>query len=165
MGAPSLGAPGPRLGGSSDRERLTPETSSVKSRRNVPAGEPSKSIMNVVEQHISVDGLLKFVACRDDNGDMTLGFAVVCREGDNDITLLFYGHTHADILASLSGLPEAVAVRCYIDDILEDRAVIAVSRIGDGIRDMWVSDDPVSELRYKPKEETIEFRYWSGKRL
>jgi hypothetical protein len=58
-----------------------------------------------------------------------------------------------------------VAVRCYIDDILEDRAVIAVSRIGDGIRDIWVSDDPVSELRYKPKEETIEFRYWSGQRL
>src|SRR4029077_10418213 len=129
MGAPSLEAPGPRLGGSSDRERLTPETSSLKSRRNVPAGEPSKSIMDVVEQHISVDGLLKFVACRDDNGDMTPGFAVVCREGDNDITLLFYRHTHADILASLSGLPEAVAVRCYIDGILEDRAVIGVARI------------------------------------
>ena len=165
MGAPYLGAPGPRLGGSSDRERLTPETSSVNSRRNVPAGEPSKSIMNVVEQHISVDGLLKFVACRDDNGDMILGFAVVCREGDNGITSLFYGHTHADILASLSGLPEEVAVRCYIDDILEDRAVIAVSQIGDGIRDMWVSNDPVSELKYKPKEETIEYRYWSGQRL
>jgi hypothetical protein len=160
-----MGAPGPRLGGSYDRERLTPATASAKSRRNVPAGEPSKSLMNVVEQHISVDGLLNFVACRDDNGHMTLGFAVACREGDNDMTLRFYGHIHADILASLSGLPEAVAVRCYIDDILEDRAVIAVSRIGDGIRDMWVSDDRVSELRYKPKEETIEFRYWSGQRL
>ena len=81
------------------------------------------------------------------------------------MTLRFYGHTHADILVSLSGLPEAVAVRCYIDDILEDRAVIAVSRIGDGIRDMWVSDDPVSELSYKPREATIEFRYWSGRCL
>jgi hypothetical protein len=79
MGAPSLGAPGPRLGGSSDRGGLTPETSSVKSRRNLPAGKASKSIMNVVKQCISIDGLLKFVACRDDNGDMTLGFAVVCR--------------------------------------------------------------------------------------
>ena len=83
--------------------------------------------MNVIEQHVSVDGLLKFVACRDDDGDMTLGFAVALREEDNDITLRFYGHTHADILASVSGLPEAGAVRCYIDDILEDRAVIAVS--------------------------------------
>jgi hypothetical protein len=165
MGAPSMGAPGPRLGWSSDHERPTTETSSVKYRRDVSAGELSKLIMNVIEQHVSIDGLLKFVACRDDNGDMTLGFAVVCREGDNNITLLFYRHTHADILASLSGLPEAAAVRCYIDDILEDRAVIAVSRIGDGITDIWVSDDPVSELRYKPKEETIEFRYWSGQRL
>ena len=116
MGAPFLGAPGPQLAGSSDRERPTPETLSVKYRRNVPAGEPSKLIMNVIEQHISVDGLLQFVACRDYSGDMTLGFAVACREGDNDITLNFYGHTHADILASLSGLPEAVAVRRYIDD-------------------------------------------------
>jgi hypothetical protein len=160
-----MGAPAPQLGESSDHERATPVTSSVKHRRNVPEGEPSKSIMNVVEQHISGDGLLKFVACRDDNGDMTLGFAEICREGDNDIRLLFYSHTHAEILASLSGLSEAVAVRCYIDDILEDRAVIAVSRVGDGIRDMWVSDDPVSELEYKPKEETIEYRYWSGQRL
>jgi hypothetical protein len=160
-----MGAPGPRLAGSSDRERPTPETSSVKYKRIVPAGDSSKYIMDVIEQHISVDGLLKFVACRDDDGDMTLGFAVACREEDNDTTLRFYGHTHADILASLSGLPEAGAVRCYIDDILEDRAVIAISRTGDGIRDMWVSDDPASELRYKPKEETIEFRYWSGQRL
>jgi hypothetical protein len=121
--------------------------------------------MNGVEQHISLDGLLKFVACRDDNGDMTLGFAVVCREGDNDMMLRFYGHTHADILVSHSGLPEAVAVRRYIDDILEDRTVIAVSRIGDGISDIWVSNDPVSELSYKFREETIEFRHWSGRWL
>jgi hypothetical protein len=121
--------------------------------------------MNVVKQHFSVDGLLKFVACRDDNGDMTLGFAVTCRERANNITLLFYGLTHPDILASFSGLPEAAAVRRCIDDILEDRAVIAVSRIDDEIRDMWVSGDPVSELRFKATEETIEFRYWSGQRL
>jgi hypothetical protein len=122
-------------------------------------------LMNVIEEHISVDGLLRFVACRDYDGDMTLGFAVVCREGDNDMTSRFYGHTHADILASLYGLPETEAVRNYIDDILEDRTVIAVSRIDDGIRDIWVSDAPVSELSYKPSEETIEFRYWSGRRL
>jgi hypothetical protein len=99
MGAPSLGAPGPRLAGSSDRERPTPETSSVKYKRIIPAVNAAKSIMHVIEQHVSVDGLLKFVACRDDDGDMTLGFAVALREEDNDITLRFYGHTHATVSA------------------------------------------------------------------
>jgi hypothetical protein len=55
-----------------------------------------------------------------------------------------------------------VAVRCYIDDIVEDRAVIAVSRIGDRITDVWVFDDPVSELSYKPKEETMNFATGAG---
>jgi hypothetical protein len=106
--------------------------------------------MQIIEQHTSDDGLLKFVVHRDDDGDTTLGF-----EG-------FAWHTHADLLACRSELPEAEAVRDFINDVLEDRAVIAVSRIGNAICDVWITDDPTYELRYKPDEETIEFRYWSG---
>jgi len=108
--------------------------------------------MQVVEQHTSNDGLLKFIVCRDDDGEMALGF-----DG-------LVWHTHADILASLSGLPHADAVRCFINDILEDRAIIAISRIGDAIADVWITEDPTRESKYKPEEEAIEFRYWSGRR-
>src|SRR6202011_1357352 len=38
--------------------------------------------------------------------------------------------THADILAALSGLPQEAALRKYIDGLLNDRAIIAISRIG-----------------------------------
>jgi hypothetical protein len=107
-------------------------------------------MMQVVEQHTSDDGLLKFMVCRDDDGDMALGF-----EG-------FAWHTHADLLRKLYGLPHDDAVGCFIDDILEDRAIIAVCWLGDTIRDVWINGDPASESKYKPEGETIEFRYWSG---
>jgi hypothetical protein len=107
--------------------------------------------MQIVEQYISEDGLLKFIVCADDDGDTALGF-----EG-------FAWHTHADILASLSGLSQPEAVRRFVNDILDDRAVIAVSRIGAAIHDVWVTEIPASELKYKPDDETIEFRYWSGR--
>jgi hypothetical protein len=32
------------------------------------------------------------------------------------------------------------------------------------VRDVWVTDDPTSDLRHQPEDETIEFRYWSGRR-
>jgi hypothetical protein len=110
-------------------------------------------MMQIVEQYISGDGLLNLIVCSYDDGDTTLGF-----EG-------YAWHTHADILASLSGLPEPEAVRRFVNDILDDRSVIAVSRIGAAIRDVWVTDNPVSELKYKPDDERIEFRYWSGRRV
>jgi hypothetical protein len=47
--------------------------------------------------------------------------------------------------------------RCCNGDILENHAVIAVPRVGDGIREISVSDEPVSELRYRPKAEP-----WTG---
>jgi hypothetical protein len=67
---------------------------------------------------MSDDDLLKLIVCRGDDGDMAIGF-----EG-------FPWHTHANILASSSGLSEPDAIRRFIDDVLDDRAIIAVSRVG-----------------------------------
>lgn len=110
-------------------------------------------VMGIIEKHTSRDGLLKLVVFREDDGDMTVSF-----EG-------YAWHTHADVLAATSGLSEADALRRLIDDVLGDVAIIAVSWVGGEARDVWVTDDPASDLRDQPKDETIEFRDWSGRRV
>jgi hypothetical protein len=103
----------------------------------------------IIEEHRSADGLLRFLVIRDLDGDIALGF-----DG-------FPWHTHADILASLSGLSENEPVRQFVDDLLNGRAIIGIARVGDTIRDVWVTDRP-SPDKYKPEDETVEFRYWDG---
>ena len=62
---------------------------------------------------------------------------------DGDISLGFDGftwHTHADILAELSGMSEDVALRNYVDALLNDQAIIAIARVGGKIQDVWIAD-------------------------
>jgi hypothetical protein len=106
--------------------------------------------MQIVEQHDSPDGLLKFVVEREDDGDICLGFQGVG------------WHTHADILASSSGLSEDAAVRQFVDRLLSGRTIVAVMRIDGQIRDVWITDDPARDAKYKGSNETLEFRYWNG---
>lgn len=106
--------------------------------------------MSIIQQHHSPDGLLNFVIERLGNDDLCPGF-----EG-------FPWHTHADILASSTGLSEEEAVRHFINELLKSRAIIAIARVGGKIRDVWVTDDPQPD-KYKPNDETIEFRYWDGR--
>ena len=61
--------------------------------------------MQISEEHRSADGSLRLIVCRDDDGDISLGF-----DG-------LGWHTHADILAGLSGTSQEVALRSYIDAI------------------------------------------------
>ena len=107
-------------------------------------------MLQLVEQHRSPDGLLTLKVGREADGDVCIGF-----DG-------YSWHTHADILASLSGLREDEAVRRFVDGLLGGRAIIAVARVGGKIRDVWVADEPVAD-KYKPDDETIEFRYWDGR--
>src|SRR6266850_5814500 len=106
--------------------------------------------MDIIEEHRTPDGLLRFIVERSDDGDLSLGF-----DG-------FPSHTHGDILASLSGLPIDVAVRDYIDALLSGRSFIGIARVAGKIRDVWVTDDPHPD-KYKPDNETMEFRYWDGR--
>jgi hypothetical protein len=98
---------------------------------------------------VSPDGQLKFVVGRDEQ-DVSLGF-----EG-------YQWHTHASVLASALGTSEERAVNRFVRDLLCDHCIIAVSRIGGTIREVWISADPRSDLRYKSDDEVLEFRYWSG---
>ncbi len=106
--------------------------------------------MSIIEEHHTPDGLFRFIVVRTDDGDISLGF-----DG-------FPSHTHGDILASLSGLPIDAAVRGYIDALLSGRSFIGIARLEGKIRDVWVTNDPRPD-RYKPDNETMEFRYWDGR--
>lgn len=107
--------------------------------------------MKNVESHVSPDGRLQFLVVADPDGDLALGF-----DG-------FPWHTHADILASLSGLEQAQAVRRYIDDLLDDKSVIALWGVPGEVRDVWVSEEPARDAHYPIEGEVIELRYWSGR--
>ncbi|MEO1525112.1 MAG: hypothetical protein AAFX06_06730 [Planctomycetota bacterium] len=102
------------------------------------------------EEHRSPDGSLHFAVIPMTDGDVAIGF----RE--------FGWHTHADTLASILNLPKPQAVRSYVDDVLNDRAVIAMQYIDGELRDIWISKDPAGDLKYCHPNERVDFRYWSG---
>lgn len=104
--------------------------------------------MEIIEQHVSPDGLLKFIVARDE-GELCLGF-----EG-------YAWHTHPELLTS-EGVSEEEGLRCFIKDLLESRLIIVISRVNNSVRNVWITDDPESDLKLKFQEETIEFRYWNG---
>jgi hypothetical protein len=108
------------------------------------------STMIILEKHDRPDGSLRFIVARADDGDISLGFDT------------YPSHTHGDILASLSGLPMDEAVRQYVDKLLAGRSFIVIARVDNVIRDVWVTDDPRPD-KYKPENETIEFRFWDGR--
>ena len=102
----------------------------------------------LLEQHRSPDAALTLSVIQHD-GDISIGF-----DG-------YAWHTHADILASLSGLVADKAVTQFVDDLVSGRSIIAIARIAGQIQDIWVTDEPIAS-KYKPADETIEFRYWDG---
>jgi hypothetical protein len=104
------------------------------------------------EEHTSADRLLTLAVDGLKNGDLAIGFRG------------YPWHTHADILASINSMDETEAVRQFIDDVLNDRSLIAVKMIDGHIHDVWITDDPVKERKYKQSNEEIQFRYWSGRR-
>jgi hypothetical protein len=105
--------------------------------------------MKPTKEYVSPDDQLRFVVDYEEQ-DVSLGF-----EG-------FPWHTHASVLASELGTSEELAVRRFVRDLLSDRSIIVVSRIGGTIRDVWITADPQSDLFYKSDDEVLEFRYWSG---
>jgi hypothetical protein len=105
-----------------------------------------------VEEHISPDGRLRFYIHTGEDGDVTLGFAY------------FQWHTHADTLAATTGLSEDEAVRQFVNDIISGKSVICLWSVGDNLEDVWVSEDPERDYRYPQPGETVELRYWDGRK-
>jgi hypothetical protein len=110
----------------------------------------------VGEEHVSPDGLLRFLVVTGDDGDVTPGF--------DD----FPWHTHADILAATTGRSEAEAVRRFVDDLVGGVSVIVLWSVAGELRDVWVSDDPASDVGYADSPyaepgESVVLRYWDGR--
>lgn len=109
--------------------------------------------MNIIEEHRSPDGFLRLIVTRESDGDVAVSF-----DG-------YTWHTHGDILRSLSGLPEGDAIRQFVERIIRGVQVIVVSRVNGEVREVWPTDDPRYEYKYKAVEESLEFRRWSGERV
>lgn len=112
--------------------------------------------IDVAEEYVSPDGLLRFVVVTGADGDVTLGF-----DG-------FTWHTHSYILAATLGIPEADAVRRYVADLIGGASVIVLWSVGDKLRDVWVSGDPAHDAGYAASAyaepgESVVLRYWDGR--
>jgi hypothetical protein len=112
------------------------------------------------QEYISPDKQLRLLVTSSD-GDVTIGFA--------DCP----AHTHASILSDLFECDEPEAVKRFVSDIVESRAVIAIWRIGDRIRDVWLPEHEGHTLRtvvanlrkHGEPDETVEFRLWDGTKI
>ena len=109
-----------------------------------------------MEEYVSPDGLLRFRVVTGDDGDVTLGFD------------RFPWHTHADILAVTSGLPEADAVRRVVADLIGGVSAVVLWSVEGELRDVWVSDDPAADAgyantAYAEPGESVALRYWDGR--
>jgi hypothetical protein len=107
------------------------------------------------KEYRSPDGFLTLVV-RDEGGEISVGF-----EG-------FAWHTHGDILAAsysfagVPGLTPESASQRFVEDIVSNRAIVAVLRSGNAVSDVWITDDPAGERRYQQPDEELEFRFWDG---
>lgn len=111
----------------------------------------SSQIMTSTEEHTSLDNLLHFIVWKEDN-DISLGFTG------------YRWHTHADMLIGTFGDSEKIVVERFVHDLLNDKLVIAISRVKGEVQDIWITDDPATELKYTQTDEEIELRYWSGRK-
>ena len=103
------------------------------------------------DRHRSPDGLLTLLVVHGED-DITVGF-----EGSS-------AHTHGDILTHRYGGSPSDAAAAFIEDVLQDRAVIAVLSYDSGEKsEAWVSEDPAAEHRHLEAGENLDLRYWSGK--
>jgi hypothetical protein len=101
-------------------------------------------------EYASPDGLLRFLVQTADDGVVCLGF-----DG-------YLWHRHAQDLAAAWGISEHVAVERYVQDLLENRLVIAVARVGGRVTSVNVTENPVSETHHIPPGMSVELRYWNG---
>lgn len=104
----------------------------------------------IVSEHVSPDATLRLVVHRDETGDLTIGF----RD--------YQWHTHADVLAELSGLPLEQAVDAFVASILNGTDLIAISSIDGVPTDVWVCDDSRYLREHLAPSESMTFRRWNG---
>src|ERR1700681_2130821 len=100
--------------------------------------------MDLPKTYESPDGKLRFKVVMGDDGHIIVGF-----EG-------FPWHTHGDLLMWEDvSASEEVTVARFVEDLLQNKTIIAVNRRAETILDIRVTDDPRADLRYKLDGEEV----------
>ena len=110
--------------------------------------------IDVLERHTSPDGTLTFMVAMDGE-DVIVGFE--CRG-------LFDWHAHGGQLAFGTELEPEQAVRRFVDNLPDDKILIAVSQT-DEKKKVWATYDPASDLNFRSENEVLDFRFWSGNKV
>lgn len=100
--------------------------------------------------HVSQDGTLAISVTSDVDGERLIGFHGF--EWSLPASSLL-----ADRQDSLDD-----AIQRFVDDVLQDQAVIAVLSRHNEVTDIWITEAPQEDLQYLQQGETLLFRYWSG---
>lgn len=105
---------------------------------------------DAVRRYVSPDGALRFFVLKSD-GEVVFGF-----EGST-------WHSHPRFLLKCRDLTEEAVLKDFVDDLLANRRVVAISSVDGQVTRIWVTDDPAQEVAFEPAGETLEFRYWDGR--
>jgi hypothetical protein len=109
-------------------------------------------LQRIRTRHISPDGNLNFVVVASGDGEISLGF-----EG-------FPWHTHADILAALTGLPEEDAIDEFVAKLISNELIVVILRENSIVTDVWIEDPPFKARQFDLSEsESVQYRYWDGR--
>lgn len=101
--------------------------------------------------HVSPDGKLALTVIGDVDGEQLIGF-----HG-------FDWSVQMSILGEVTGTSPREAGMQFIQDVLQDKAMIAVLLSQGMITDVWITEDPKVDRNYLKPGEELQFRYWSGK--
>lgn len=86
-------------------------------------------------------------------------------EVEGETMISFHGFDWAisgSQLAEVHSLEPDSAIEAYVESIVQDRAIIAISLVDDEMVDAWVTEYPKSDLEYCAENERLVFRRWSG---
>ena len=103
-----------------------------------------------VTRHVSPDGALIFRIEEYADGDFALGF-----EG-------FPWHTHGDLLGHRMQCSVREAIHRFLNELIENRSIIAVRSLESAISNVWITDEPDEPDRYAQPGEVTIYRYWDG---
>jgi hypothetical protein len=106
----------------------------------------------MLEQRVSPDGFLKLYVIEGDDGDISIGL-------ENS-----FWHTHPECIAHKFGIGPR-AITAYLEYLTSEESVYVIRRVAGETTAIFPTEDPQSEFRYKPLEEQLEFRRWSGNRV
>jgi len=99
--------------------------------------------------YTSPDGLLVLLITPDVEGETMVSF---------------HGFEWAIAGSELPGAAENLdlAIKDYVASVMDDSAIIAVLMQDGEMTDVWITEDPESDIECNSSDESILFRRWSG---